>query len=140
MNLFNYHEKPHELDHHDDQDLIPIIVWEKYKHNNAELKKREKMWARDPKTAYYYGAKCDSFKLGEPAIAKEPNYSYLYAYYVIKGRFELGEPAIAKDAQLSYWYAANVLKGPFPLGEPVITKDAQYSHIYQKFLRTKNGS
>ena len=49
MKLYNLHNNPTELDHHDDQDLVPILAWEKYQDNRDELKKREKILARDPK-------------------------------------------------------------------------------------------
>ena len=113
MNLHNLHNEPKSLDHHDDRDYLPSVAWEKYKNNHEELKKREKMWARDPQTAYWY------------------------AYNILKGQFELGEKAIAKDARYSYWYAANVLKKRFKLGEPAIKKTSMDWIAYARMFSIK---
>ena len=50
------------------------------------------------------------FPLGEPAIAKDAEYSYNYAKWVLKDRFELGEPAIKKHPLLFKEYAERFLK------------------------------
>jgi hypothetical protein len=72
------------------------------------------------------------FPLGEKAITKSSEYSYLYAAEVLKKSFKMGEPAIAKEASYSYFYAKNILKGSFALGEPAIAKDAEYSYMYAR--------
>ena len=99
MNLHDLHNEPKSLDHHDDQDLVPVLAWTKYHQDQNELKKREKMWARDPQTAYWYARDVlhGPFKIGELAIAKDSDYSYLYAKCVLKGPFKLGELAIANS-------------------------------------------
>ena len=78
--------------------------------------------AKDAEFSYIYARYVleKPFPLGEPAIAKNAGYSYYYADYVLKKPFPLGEYAIARSVWSSYYYATNVLKGPFPLGEPAI--------------------
>jgi hypothetical protein len=89
MNLYKLHSKPETLDHYDVADeKVPALVWEKYQHEPAELKKREKVLARDPWTAYHY------------------------ARFVLKKPFPAGEAAIAKNAEGAYWYALLVLNLP----------------------------
>ena len=133
MNLHDLHTNPEDLDYHAGVELVPSLAWDKYKHNHDELKKREKLWIKDPETAYYYALSIlkGPFELGEPAIAKDGWHSFMYAVRVLKGPFELGEPTIAKDAYCSYVYADKVLCAPFPLGEPALAKDAYYADRYQ---------
>ena len=65
-------------------------------------------------------------------IAKDPEYSYQYANFVLKDRFPLGEPTIAKSPMYSLLYANYVLKDRFKLGEPAIMKDNYYAIQYQR--------
>ena len=78
------------------------------------MKKREKLWARDAKTAY------------------------LYAEHILMGSFPLGEPAIAKSAEWSYLYACYVLNAPFLLGEPAIETDYYHSQLYSSWVNWLN--
>jgi hypothetical protein len=115
MNLYKLHNNPKALDHYDTtHEQIPELIWEKYQDDPVELKKREKY------------------------IAKDAEYSYLYAIEVLKGPFKAGEAVIATNALFSYFYAMHVLKGPFKAGEAAIAKDAEYSHKYaQVFLKAR---
>ena len=78
------------------------------------------------------------FPLGEPAIAKSAYFSILYADQIINGKFELGEKAIAESDYQSFTYARDILKGPFPLGEPVIAKSTEYSKKYTQEILKKD--
>ena len=61
LNLYKLHSNPKLLKYYDIADeKIPAIFWEKYKNNLVELKKRE------------------------PAIAKNAEYAYFYAKYILK--------------------------------------------------------
>jgi hypothetical protein len=93
---------------------VPELVWEKYCGNSAELKKREKIFTKDPRTAYLYADHVlkGPFPAGEAAIAKNAGYAYRYAVDVLKGPFPAGEAAIAKSAGCAYWYADYVLELP----------------------------
>ena len=124
MNLFNLHK---DLTDHPDKELIPIVVWEKYQHIPDELKKREKILARDPEIAYYYAKSVlkGPFPLGEPVIAESAEYSYSYTRDVLKGPFPMGEPVIAKDGESAFNYAYNIISDRWPIGEPAIAKDAE---------------
>ena len=64
----------------------------------------------------------DKFPLGEPAIAKDSYYSYLYAFDILEGPFKLGEPEIAKDEFFSKRYTQEVLKKDFYLDGKLICK------------------
>jgi hypothetical protein len=93
-----------------------------------------KVVAKDPNYAYEYARFVlkSPFPLGEPIIAKHPVYAYHYARDVLKGPFPLGEPIIAKHTVYAYYYAKDILKGPFPLVEPIIAKDPRYAYYYAK--------
>jgi hypothetical protein len=135
MDLYSLHDDPSSLNHHDvAHDQVPELIWDKYRHQPAELKKREAALAKDPEIAYWYALYVlkGPFKLGEPEIAKDAVCTYWYARDVLKGPFKLGEPAIAKDAECAYYYAYSVLKGPFKLGEPAIAKNAECAYSYAK--------
>ena len=117
------------------EELTPKEVWENFYKNPEELSKREHILAKDAQYSYCYAhyVLLKPFPLGENAISKSAKYSYLYAKYVLKGRFELGEAEISTDAGYSYGYAHYILKNkPFPLGEEAIAKDAYYSYWYVK--------
>ena len=108
MDLYKLHSSPKSLDHYDTAfDLVPALVWERYRNNPAELKKREAVLAKDAKCAYWYARYVlnGPFKAGEAAIAKDTEYAYWYARHVLHGRFKAGEAAIAKDPEFSYMYA-----------------------------------
>jgi hypothetical protein len=86
MNLYKYHSKPETLDHYDKADeWVPTLAWDKYKDQPAELKKREKALAKNPKIAYFYALDVlkKPFPAGEAAIAKSM-WSYNYAIDVLK--------------------------------------------------------
>ena len=81
MNLYNFHSNPESLHGHDEAYMhVPVVVWDKYKNNPDELKKRE------------------------DAISKNATYSYLYARDVLKKPFPNGENAISKDTLYSRLY------------------------------------
>jgi hypothetical protein len=133
VNLYKLHARPEELDHHDQAfERVPELAWEKYEDDPDELKKREKLWARDPWTAYKYAFRLKkSFPAGEAAIAKDAMAAYYYAYYVLKKEpFPAGEAAIAKDAASAYRYASDVLKKRFPAAEATIAKSGEYAEAY----------
>ena len=107
LNIYDYHTNPESFTNREKVlDSVPDFFWEKYKNNPDELKKREK------------------------AIAKSAQYSYYYAYLILKGRFEAGEKSIATNAQYSYAYAIVVLKNRFEAGEKSIASNAHYSFLY----------
>jgi lambda repressor-like predicted transcriptional regulator len=138
MNLYKLHSKPKTLDHHDQAfEKVPELVWQKYKGKPAELKKREKVLARDPKTAFYYAAYVlkKPWPAGEAAIAKDAGWAYEYADYVLKKPFPAGEAAIAKDTEgYAYLYAREVLKGRWPRGEAAIAKDPVWARPYAYYV------
>ena len=74
-----------------------------------------------PRWAYEYAKKHGKDEELESIIAKNTEYSYLYAKH-IKGHFKLGEPAIAKSAEYSYEYTNEVLKKDFYLDGKLICK------------------
>ena len=64
-------------------------------------------------------------------IAKDAQWSYHYALYVLKAAWPEGEAAIATKSAVAYHYAKEVLEAPFPLGEKVIAKDGVYYKQYR---------
>jgi hypothetical protein len=77
MNLYNYHSNPEQLHGYEQaHESVPIIIWEKYKKNPEELRKREDI------------------------LAQDPEYSYRYARDVLNGPFPKGEDAIAQRSAM----------------------------------------
>jgi lambda repressor-like predicted transcriptional regulator len=90
---------------------------------------------KDPELTYKYADWISKKKVKdewEDIIAKDAQYSFNYARYVLHGPFPKGEDTIAQDAFYSCSYAAEVLKGPFPKGEDTIARDAKNSYFYAK--------
>jgi hypothetical protein len=114
MNLYKYHSRPETLDLHDQAfEQVPRLAWEKYWSDATELRKREKIWARNPKIAYLYASVVkEPFPAGEAIIAQDPWYAYWYASFVLHKPWPAGEVGIIKDALCAYHYARSVLKLP----------------------------
>lgn len=107
MNLYDLHTKPESLYGYEKADKeVAVVIWEKYKDQPKELKKRE------------------------AAIATDPRLALLYAEKIIKGRFPKGEAAIAKSADDAYLHARDVIKGRWLKAETVIARHPGYAHDY----------
>ena len=90
------------------------------------------------KDAYLYAAHDGKrYPELEKFIAKDPEYAYLYACYVIRGRWPEGEKAIATDGKQAFNYAKDVLKGRFKAGEKAIYSNTLATGWYQKLLAGK---
>ena len=118
-------------------------LWKYYdgdlKYPNILNHSHEKEIAKtNSKWAFEYVSKHGKDEDLEPIIAKNAEYSFLYAIEVLDDRFELGEKAIAKDYYLAYRYAKLILNGPFNLGEPVIAKNEFYSKTYTRDILKKD--
>lgn len=100
---------------------------------DQQMSELESIIAKDAEYSYYYAKFVlkDRFILGEYAISQNSYYSYLYAEYVLNGQFEMGEEAIARDADASFCYAKYVLKSRFILGEPAICSVPFIKHDYE---------
>ena len=86
LNLYDLHPDPEKApDYKRHHDTVPQLVWEKYKDEPKELKKREKALAKDPKIAFLYAKDIlqGPFPAGEAAIAKSRGYAPLYAKNVL---------------------------------------------------------
>lgn len=70
----------------------------------------------------------------EPALMKQPDYAYMYANYIIKGRWPEAEPYIMKEAFAVYYYAKVVIKGRWVEAEDVIREDETYWEDYCKMF------
>ena len=86
----------------------PKLAWETYRYQPEELKKREHLWAKDPEFAYYY------------------------AKYVIEGRFPAGEKAMASHPFFAYYYAEEFIGDRWPEGEKAIARHSGYARDYAK--------
>ena len=124
MNLWNYY-----IGNKQKQLKYPNIL--NHLHEK-EIAKTNSKWA------FEYVSKHGKDEDLEPIIAKNAEYSFLYAIEVLDDRFELGEKAIAKDYYLAYRYAKLILNGPFNLGEPVIAKNEFYSKTYTRDILKKD--
>lgn len=136
-NLYRYHNSPEDLVGFDE--IIqqhPVVAYEIAVDRGYASEGLEEAIATDAELSYYYAVDLlggERFPLGEPAIATDQHWSFLYTQ-LIGDKFELGEPAIAKNPLYSYRYAREALlprgiKG-FPLGEEMIATNAEYSFRY----------
>jgi hypothetical protein len=90
----------------------------------------------DPKWSLVYAYfRQKRFALGEPVIAQDALYSYLYANRVINSRFELGEETISKDEKIFIAYVKDVLGSRFNMAEPLISKNPRYSAEYAAAIK-----
>ena len=114
MDLYKLHPDPKKAPYREWAfDKVPSLVWEKYKNQPKEIKKREKVLAKDAKYAYRYALLLgEPFPAGEAAIAKNGYLALQYARYALQGPFPAGEAAIAKNAGHSYAYARDILELP----------------------------
>ena len=78
MNIYNLHDDPKSLDHHEQaHDEVVDVFWGKY--NFSDLKEREPAIAKHAAYSYEYARNFkDGFKLGEPAIKEFPFYLDVY--------------------------------------------------------------
>ena len=152
MNLYDLHDKPHELDHYKRSREIPQILVsgvkrEIYSYGGIKdstvkaIEDKEHILAKDADSAYhYYIAHHDKrgkrWPEAEPAMAKDGWVSLEYARSLGK-RFPEGEDAIAKDPQQSLAYANEIIKGRWPIGEKAIATNALTALEYSIFLTHK---
>lgn len=133
-NLYTLHAYPEQLDNYDRQhDIVPDLIISRGQRTGIW---DESIAVKYPNTAYYnavFNLK-GPFKLGEPAIAKNSYYSYMYANVILRGPFKLGEPVISKNGQWSLGYAVDVLKNRFKLGELAIAENAWFAFSYARFI------
>ena len=137
MNLYNLHDNPEQLHKHKEAfDTVPALIWDKFRDDPAELKKREDAIAKDAKYSLAYATHIlqGPFPKGEEAISKDAQCSIDYARYVLEDPFPKGEAAISKVAHFAYSYARDILQGPFPKGEDTIKKYEEYYELYKELL------
>jgi hypothetical protein len=97
------------------------------------LPEKEDMLSKYPDSAYmyaYYGLGKKRFLKGEPAILRDPKYSYLYASYIIEERWKAAEPIIATHPMYALYYAER-FRFRFKEGENAIIRD---NDILKKYL------
>lgn len=71
------------------------------------------------------------FEKGINAIAKNPEFAYMYSREILDGPFVNGEKAIATNPKYAYSYAKRILKSRFPEGEKSILK-SEYAERYKE--------
>ena len=107
MDIYKFHSNPETLHGHDiAYETVPELV---YKIAESGKKLTDKQ---------------------EDVIAKDPRYTFLYAYNILNKPWPKGEDAIAKDSYYAYWYAFSVLEEPFLKGEDAIAKDLYFAYEY----------
>lgn len=142
MNLYAMHSSPESLFGYDvAREQVPAVAWDTHKDDPDKLRKLKHLWVQSPRYSYRYALNVgNKFTEGEPAIATDAQYSFLYAHGVllpldVRG-FPLGEPEIATDPWFSYLYAVHVLKDRFPEGEPTI-RGSRHQEAYEEHFGIK---
>ena len=81
MNLYKFHPDPENAPYREwAYENVPALIWERYSDEPEELKKRERVLAKDAYYAYWYARDVlkGSFPAAEDTIA---NSHYVVAYY-----------------------------------------------------------
>lgn len=143
MDLYRLHDKPEELDHQDiAHHAVPKLIFDKYGEDEAEMKKHEKMLAREPSSAIAYAKTYlrGRFPEAEKNLVGNSNFAARYARDILQDRWidvpEI-DKAIARKAETTIangedavMYAIDVIGGRFPEAEPHIAESAWNSWIY----------
>jgi len=79
--------------------------------------------------SFGYAKTAGRFELGEEAISKDAEKSYLYSRDVLGYRFESGENTIAKTPKFAYVYARDVIKNRWPEAEDSILNSSSSNSI-----------
>jgi hypothetical protein len=162
MDLYKFHDKPEELDHHDIAHLhVPVLLKEKLEADFIERRRWRndgftdaeiRMLAKDPATAYWIAVRNLSwgmdiipkkyFPLFDKTVATSPRYALFYAEQILNGPWvgsrvnkttaALAEKTIASNAHAALGYALGVLRKPWPQGEKAIMGSA-FEDEYEKF-------
>jgi len=135
MNIYKLHSKPDTLNNYNKINMLPenafmSIKRQKYD-SEAERIKLLKVVAKDAYYSYKMGRLFgERFKMGEPTIATDAEWSYMYASDVVRGRFEQGEEAIATSAKWSYKYAYIVMRSErFLAGEHTFAEQSDNESV-----------
>jgi lambda repressor-like predicted transcriptional regulator len=108
MDIYKFHKNPKDLHgHHEANDIVIDRIWSKLRKQKDRATPKQ-----------------------EEIISKNAQYSYRYAFYIIKGPWPKGEEIISKNAHYAYAYARDVIDGPWPKGEESIAKDPHYACYY----------
>ena len=135
IDLYKFHSNPETLHGHDRADeIVPERIYNIAKSRKKLTDKQEDVLAKNSEYAYRYAQYIlkKPWSKGEDVIAKDAEYAYYYAHDVLKMPWPKGEATIAKDSQYAYYYALNVLKKPWPKGEDSIAKDTEYAYEYAR--------
>jgi len=119
--------------------MSPAEAYNKCFIEKKRIPELEGIISTDPEYSYYYAYRIikGRFESGEKIIITDYSYAYYYALNVMKGRFREGEKNIATHPECSYWYAHDVLKSPFHLCHHNIF-NSEYKELYINFLKSIN--
>ena len=133
MNLYKFHTNPEQLDGYENRLRVPMMAYE-YGDKHGFAGELVSAVAKDPQWAYKYARFVikGRFPEGEATIATDPGRAYEYADYVINGRFPEAEAAIATSPTWAYHYAKYVIKDRWPEGEAAIAKTPKWASGYER--------
>lgn len=100
--------------------------------NRRLTSSEEEIIAKDADYSFLYAKKiCNGpFVKGEVEIKKDPYNAFLYCRDVIKQRWHDAEDVIKKDPFSAYSYSAKVIKGRWPEAEKYIKKSSKWACAY----------
>lgn len=128
MKLNHLVKDPSKLETHG-KFISPDERWERIIRGDKDPR-LVKAIATRPETAFMYAERNGIFPEGEPAILKDPYFTFFYAKDIIKGRFPEGEKILARTPYWAHRYACEVINGRFPRGEPILLTDPQWACYY----------
>ena len=142
LNVFNFYDKPKELDNSDlmdKMDLLESIISISKQPNAKEiLAPVINIIKKSPEYAYLYVItvlKKQRWKEVESVIGSDAYYAFNYALNVLDGhRWKEAEQVIMKDPHWAYRYAEAIIQGRWPEAEPYIMTDADCIYLYAQFV------
>lgn len=114
----------------------PLLTSSKIRHliNEGNIPpETEKLIASHAQSSYTYAIYTKKpWCLGEAVIAKDPEYAFKYAYYVLKRQFKLGENSILSVPSYALRYTKRFKRRRWDAAEKTIIKDASTAYEYAR--------
>ena len=105
---------------------------------NGRNEKLEKIILTDPEYAYLYAQDIIKGRWieAENIISTDPEWACEYALYVIKGRWTEAENTISTNSEWAYYYAQSIIKGKLPenMHNAMLLHADEYAKEYVKFI------
>lgn len=145
MNLYDFHDDPKSLKHHDTaHDAVPTLIWSKFQNgllSRNEMLQYRSVFAKKGTPAWIMTQYAlavlgpgKRFEEAEDEIAKDAYAAYSYSNNSIRGPWKKGEAAISKDPTWALQYALNIKESRWPEAEKTIATDPSSAYEYARLI------